>query len=64
LVLGRQVFVIPSLGPKPVEVYNYKNSTVSFSAKDFNITTSYKPAVVAVPARWFSDLPGGCLGIK
>jgi len=64
LVLGRRVFVISSYSPKPVEEYNYETSTVSFSALDFNISMEYKPAVVAVPARWFSYIPGGCLGIK
>jgi len=64
LVLGRRVFVIPSLAPKPVEEYFYRTQSVHISTYNFNIKTSYKPAVVAVPARWFLDIPGGCFGIK
>jgi len=64
LVLGSRVFVIPPSGPKPVEEYIYGSSSLSFSALNLSITTFYKPAAVAVPARWFSHIPGGCYGIK
>jgi hypothetical protein len=64
LVLGSRLYVIPPGCPKPVEEYIYANSSLTVSSVNFNITISSKPAAVAVPAQWFSNLPGGCKGIN
>ena len=62
VVLGNRVFVIPPNGPAAVEEYIISNRTISFRAPNIQFTTSY-PATVAVPADWFSSLPGGCKGV-
>ena len=62
VLLGSRVFVLPTNGPAPVEEYIISNRTIAYGATNIQFKT-YHPAAVAVPADWFSNLPGGCKGV-
>ena len=62
LVLGSRVFVIPGSYVSSVEEYIVSNRTVSYGAQDIQFRTAYLSAI-AVPANWFTNMPGGCKGV-
>ena len=64
VILGSRVFTIPSSGPLGlIEEYIYSNRTINTSASRFPVSRNYYSSSTAVPAKWFSHLPGGCSGI-
>ena len=63
ILLGSRVFVIPSSNSKVIEEYHYSNQTITTSVQNFNMIVGGYSSSLAVPAKWFAHLPGGCSGI-
>ena len=64
LVLSDRVFILVAAGEDVVQEYLYKNDIFSqLPIKLITQRTRY-PGVLSVPAKLFSHLPGGCIGIK
>jgi hypothetical protein len=61
LLLGNRIFVLA--GSNLVEEYVIGNSSVTNSSYPYPYVWSYVPSATAVPAQWFSHLPGGCKGV-
>jgi hypothetical protein len=61
-----QVFIFPNADTNTVDEYFYSNNSVRASTSPFSFSDYYRTTisvVFPVPAKWFSGLPGGCLGI-
>ena len=63
ILLGSRVFVFPGVYTGTIEEYNYSNRSLSTCAPRLTMVTDGHPSVIAVPATWFSHLPGGCTGV-
>jgi len=61
LLLGNRVFVLA--GSNFVEEYVIANSSVTNSSYPYPFLPNPVPSATAVPALWFSHLPGGCKGV-
>ena len=63
LVLGKRVFIIPSSATEIVWEYFYENQITIPVSQPFISITASSPSI-AVPAIWFGNFPGVCIGIK
>jgi hypothetical protein len=63
LVLGSRVFTIPHPSYSTVVEYDFQNNSVSDSAIPISLVRPLFAGAIAVPATWFSNLPGDCIGI-
>ena len=61
VVLSNRVFTIPT--SNVVEEYNYNNNTVTVQPFRLATTRTNMPSAIALPAKMFSHLPGGCKGV-
>ena len=63
ILLGSRVFVITTSDSVIVEEYHYSNQTITTSVQNFSMKIDGYSSSIAVPAKWFSLLPGGCFGV-
>ena len=61
-VLGKRVFFFCS-GSTNVFEFHYENNTITNTPNALQLSRELSPGVVTVPAKLFSDLPGGCKGV-
>ena len=63
LTLSSRVFVMAADENGLAAEFFYTNSSVEYITKSFQNSVCYGSSALAVPAKLFSHLPGGCTGV-
>ena len=63
LVIGSRIFTIPFLSYSTVVEYGFNDNSVTAMDAQLSLARPYFAGAIAVPATWFSHLPGDCSGI-
>ena len=64
LALSNRVFTLNGGQQSIIQEYNFLNDTFTYLPFELITVRTNYPGILAVPAKLFSHLPGGCIGIK